>query len=149
MRSVTICVPGPPVPKGRPRIGRGPGGRPMAFTPAHTRKYEQLTRIAAGVAMGGHVPFDETLEVMVLAVLPIPASWSGKRQGEAARGERLPGTRPDVDNYAKAALDGCNGIVFRDDSLVTNLIVRKRYGERPRLEITVTPMTGVNTEGAD
>lgn len=33
----------------------------------------------------------------------------------------------DVDNYAKAILDGMNGIVYEDDSQVTHLSVKKRY----------------------
>ena len=48
---------------------------------------------------------------------------------------------PDADNFSKAALDGCNAIIFRDDRLVTDLIVRKRYSERPRLVITVETET--------
>jgi Holliday junction resolvase RusA-like endonuclease len=121
----------------------------MAFTPAHTRKYEAVLRLAAGEAMAGAPPFDEAIKVVVLAVVPVPRSLSKKRHAEAVRGDRLPVTRPDGDNYLKIALDGCNGIVFRDDSLATDLEVAKRYGERPSLTITVTPMLGVTHEGAD
>src|SRR3546814_7853415 len=86
-----------------------------------TRKYEDVLKLAAGQAMGGRNPLDEPLTVSVTAVLPIPASWSRKRQGEAARGERLPTSRPDVDNFAKAAHDACNTIVFREDRKSTRL----------------------------
>ena len=149
MEAICIMVAGPPVAKGRPRIGRGPAGRPMAFTPAHTRKYEQAIRIAAAAAMDGRAPLDEAVEMTVLVVLPIPMSMSRKRQREALAGLRLPTKRPDLDNFLKTAADGCAGVVFRDDSLIIKLIATKRYGSRPRLEITVEPLVGKNTEGAD
>jgi Holliday junction resolvase RusA-like endonuclease len=121
----------------------------MAFNPAHTRKYEALLRLAAGVAMAGAPPFDEAIKVVVLAVVPVPRSLSKKRHAEAICGQRLPVTRPDADNFAKIALDSLEGVVFRSDSLVTDLKIAKRYGERPCLTITVTPMFGVTHEGAD
>ena len=73
----------------------------------------------------------------ITAYVQPPKSMSKKKRLAALNDELRPSTRPDVDNYAKAALDGCNAIIFRDDSLVTDLIVRKRYSERPRLVITV------------
>src|SRR5262249_43732765 len=50
--------------------------------------------------------------------LPVPASWSGRRRDAALRGEVRPTSRPDTDNYIKAALDAINAIVVADDSLV-------------------------------
>ena len=67
----------------------------------------------------------------------MPKSFSRKKRGDALDGILKPTTRPDADNYAKAALDGCNGILFRDDSQVADLIVRKRYSVEPRLVITM------------
>ena len=55
----------------------------------------------------------------------------------AIDGVIVPTTRPDADNYAKAALDACNAILFKDDAQVTDLIVRKRYSVTPRLLITM------------
>ena len=37
--------------------------------------------------------------------------------------------RPDVDKLARAVLDGITGIVLTDDSLVTELLARKRTAE--------------------
>jgi Holliday junction resolvase RusA-like endonuclease len=88
-------------------------------------------------AMNGDKPLEEPVCLSVTAYVQPPKSLSKKRRQEAIDGTLKPSTRPDVDNYAKAALDGCNAIIFRDDSLVTDLIVRKRYSERPRLVITV------------
>ena len=42
-------------------------------------------------------------------------------------GELLPILRPDLDNLAKSVLDGMSGIVFTDDSQITDLEINKRY----------------------
>lgn len=44
-----------------------------------------------------------------------------------------------ADNLAKAALDACNGIIWRDDALICSLLVKKRYAAYPCLEIKVAP----------
>lgn len=133
---ISIVIPGPPIAKGRPRISTV-GKFARAFTPAKTRRYEDMIRCEAADAMGERGPLDEPVSVVVTAYVAPPKSLSKKRRQDALDGVTKPVTRPDLDNYAKAALDGCNAIVFRDDSLVTDLIVRKRYSERPRLVITV------------
>ena len=79
--------------------------------------------------------------------LPAPASWSAKRQGAALRGEIRPTTRPDADNYVKAALDAINEIVVVDDSMIVDLIVSKRYALTPQLAITITPLPALAAQG--
>lgn len=132
---ISFTVPGTPIAKGRPRFSMR-GGFARAYTPAKTRSYEDAIRIEAVNAMGGRAPLDEALTVVVTAYVPIPKSMPRKRRQDAIDGLLKPLTRPDWDNYGKC-LDALNGIVWRDDSLVTDAIVRKRYSERPRLVITV------------
>ena len=139
---VVITVVGEPVAKGRPRVAIA-GGKPRAYTPAATRKYEAHVRMAAQQAMGDRPPMNGAVAVSVIAWLPIPASWSGKRQRMAERGEIVPTKRPDCDNYLKAALDGCTGIVFGDDCQVIDARIAKSYSRLPRLEIRVAPYRAV------
>lgn len=136
MDLITLTIPGEPVAKGRPKV-TARGGFARAYTPAKTRQYEDLIRCAAAERMGDHPPLDEAVSVSITAYVKMPKRLSNKARTEAMDGVLKPVTRPDLDNYAKAALDGCNAIVFRDDSLVTDLIIRKRFSERPRLVITV------------
>ncbi|MES2902669.1 MAG: RusA family crossover junction endodeoxyribonuclease [Pseudomonadota bacterium] len=133
---LSITIPGIPVAKGRARLSTR-GGFARAYTPAKTRHYEDQIRCEAAGAMGDRPPLDEAVSIVITAYVAPPKSLSKKRRADALDGTAKPLTRPDLDNYAKAALDGCNAIIFRDDSLVTDLIVRKRYSERPRLTITV------------
>ncbi|HYE47189.1 MAG TPA: RusA family crossover junction endodeoxyribonuclease [Caulobacter sp.] len=45
----------------------------------------------------------------------------------------------DLDNLAKALLDGIKGYVFHDDAQVARLLVERREGERERILIRVAP----------
>lgn len=135
---ITFHVLGAPVGKGRARITRN-----GAFTPAKTRKYEAHVRMAAQQAMNlrGALPLEGPLRMILRADLPIPTSWSKKKRQAAVIGEISPCTRPDVDNYIKAALDACNGIVFADDSQVVRVEAEKAYSLQPKLVVTVMRRT--------
>ncbi len=134
--AVTIIIAGPAVAKGRPRVTR----RGFVYTPAATRKYEAHGRLAAQLAMNGRAPIAVPVRAEIVINLPVPASWSGKRRDAALRGDVRPTTRPDADNYVKAALDAINEIVVADDSLIVDLTAVKRYARVPQLTITVTPL---------
>ena len=140
--AIHITVAGEPVAKGRPRLSARPVGgvvRAMAYTPAKTRRYEAHVRLAAQQAMDGRAPLDGPVVVSVAAYMPIPQSWSQRKQRQAERGEILPTKRPDAENMLKSALDGCNGIVFADDKQAVEVRAIKSYSRRPRLEIRVAP----------
>lgn len=48
--------------------------------------------------------------------------------------------RVDVDNFNKLVFDALTGIVYEDDSLITELTVRKDYDpDYPRVVVTITP----------
>jgi Holliday junction resolvase RusA-like endonuclease len=113
---LAFVVPGPPVPKGRPRFGKG-----FSYTPKRTRDYERTVRLCAQAAVSA-------------------ARWSpdeGAYQVEI-RVYRA-ANRGDLDNFCKAATDPLNGLVWPDDRLVTSLAATMHVDrERPRLEVRVT-----------
>jgi Holliday junction resolvase RusA-like endonuclease len=119
--TVTTIIGGEPVAQGRARSGKG-----FVYTPARTRKYQAHGRLAAQQAMNGREPITVPVRAEITVDLPVPTSWSTKRRDAALRGEIRPTTRPDVDNYVKAALDSINDIVVLDDSLIVELIAAKR-----------------------
>ena len=133
---IVITVFGAPVAKGRPKLTtRGKFAR--AYTPAKTRHYEDRIRCEAAEIMADRPLLTGAITLTVTAYVAIPKSFSKRARAAANEGLCHPITRPDADNYAKAALDALNSVVFRDDAQVTDLIVRKRYSERPRLVVTI------------
>ena len=111
--------------------------RGTAYTPAAARKYEAHGRLAAQLAMADRPPIASAAKLAVWIELPIPSSWSRRRQQAALSGDIRPTTRPDIDNYVKAALDAISGVVIADDSIITELAAQKRYGLDPKLVLTV------------
>ena len=140
---VTVVIAGEPVAKARPRATR----RGFVYTPAHVRKYEAHGRLAAQFAMNGRPPLTVPVRADITVDLPVPASWSAKRRDAALRGDIRPTSRPDTDNYIKAALDTINAIVVADDSLVVDLVAIKRYAPVPALTITVAPLPALTAQG--
>lgn len=68
------------------------------------------------------------VRVIICAVFTVPAKWPVAKKKLALRNEIAPEMKPDCDNVAKAILDALNGIAYKDDSQVTELIVKKRFG---------------------
>lgn len=137
MTPVTLVIPGDPRGKGRPRFNRAQG---RAFTDSRTANAEGIVKVIAMAAMGDRPPFGCPVEVFVRAILPIPTSWSKKRQAEALTGDTLPTGKPDLDNVLKLIWDGLNRIVFDDDSQITAVTANKEYGAQPMTVVTVKPI---------
>jgi len=133
---ICFTVPGKPMGKGRPRVGKV-GSHARLFTPAATVAYEGLVAHAAAQAMAGRPLFDAAVACNVFLDCPVPASWSGKKQRMALGGEVLPTAKPDADNVVKAIFDGLNGVLWRDDVQVVDLRVRKRYSAAPAVRVEV------------
>jgi Holliday junction resolvase RusA-like endonuclease len=135
MNEIIFTVPGEPVAKGRAKFARR-GAFVTTYTPEKSVRYENLVRLAAQEAMRGADPFDRPVELTVAIFLPIPQSWSKKKQEKARTGLVGATKKPDADNVLKAIKDGMNGVVYVDDSRITDVSLKKRYALSPRVEIT-------------
>lgn len=107
---IAFTVPGHPQPKQRPRFGRR-----SVYTPEATRAYEKFVGYCARQAMQGEMLRGPVAVDMVV--------WT---RGKA-----------DVDNLAKAVLDGMRGIVYEDDSQVVHLSVTRCVDDNERVDIWV------------
>ena len=118
MTSLTFTVPGKPQPKQRARRGRN--GR--WYTPQATRDYEREVSIAAWAT---------------IKVFGLP--WALDARYRVTVGCFMPDKRKrDADNVAKSVLDGCNRVLWDDDSQVYEITVRKELDrENPRTVVTV------------
>jgi Holliday junction resolvase RusA-like endonuclease len=141
MAEIQFVVPGVPVGKGRPRASKTKAGVRM-YTPAKTASYEAVVAYAGRQAMAGRDPEQGALAVALTIVVPIPASWSGAKQERAVSGRIMPTTKPDIDNIEKAIFDALNGICWRDDVQVTDVLKSKRYGRQPGVRVTINPLEG-------
>jgi Holliday junction resolvase RusA-like endonuclease len=136
---IRFAVPGAPQGKGRPKVVKIGGFTRMA-TPEKTVAYEGLVAHAAQQVMAGAQLLDCAVACNVFIDAPVPASWSDKKRRMALTGEVLPKTKPDADNVVKAIFDGLNGVLWRDDVLVVDLRVRKRYAGTPCVRVEVWPV---------
>ncbi|MGE6602614.1 reverse transcriptase domain-containing protein [Lysinibacillus fusiformis] len=62
---------------------------------------------------------------------------TGPKRKLIASGELRPTKKPDLDNLIKGIKDGCNKIIWHDDSQIVDMTVRKFYSEQPRAEVTI------------
>ena len=138
---IRFDVLGPPQGKARPRA-MARGGFVRFYTPAKTVSYEGEIAYAAKVAMHDAPLIDAAVRVELAINCPIPASWSVKKRAEAASGGIFPTTKPDTDNVVKAVFDACNGVVWRDDVVVVDLVVRKRYSLIASVGVAIEPLPG-------
>lgn len=125
-REMVFVVPGLPHGKERPRLG----ARGNVYTPARTTGYEAKVKVLAQIASGRQ-------------------RWlrtAGARL-EVTLSVRFPDARRrDLDNVAKAILDGLNGVAYEDDSQVDALHVYRLDTSKkdPRVEVRVKVYEGTH-----
>ena len=131
---ITIIVPGKPIPKARPRLGKG-----NVYTPVKTVLYERLVGLKATQAMAGKKPFTGPVRLDLRAQFEVPKSWPAARKTQALLGELVPG-RVDTDNLVKSFTDALNRIVYVDDSQIVQINARRVYGHSAHVVATIQPM---------
>lgn len=113
MPRILIQVPGPPVPKGRPRVTRR-----GTFTPKRTAEYESRVRDAMEMAVKAYDwPTDREYRVRI-------AIYRERRQGDAI-------------NFAVSVQDAGNGICWDDDRQIQHVEVMRFDGEEPRTLVDI------------
>jgi Holliday junction resolvase RusA-like endonuclease len=135
MAKYEIVIPGVISPKGRPRFTTR-SGFVRTYTDEKTRKTESHIGRCA-IDQIGKILLAGALSVCIHVGLEIPKSKTKRWKADAAAGIIYPMTRRDIDNYAKACLDGLNGIAWADDGQVVDLRATKRYMEAPQTAITI------------
>ena len=127
--TVTFTIPGRPFAKQRPRATRQ--GR--VYTPKETVSFEATVGQIA--AQHFPQPLDGPVSVFIWATFQPPQSWSQKKARDHIG--RPHTQRPDLDICANAILDGLNRIAWADDGQVSELHVRKIWGNAAQTVVTV------------
>jgi len=131
-----FTIMGQPQGKARPRVVRN-HGISRTFTPEKTVNYENLVQLEYERQCSGD-PLQGAVEARIVAYFKIPKSVSKRRRAVLISGMVRHTNKPDADNLAKIICDALNRFAFADDSAISDLSVQKRYGEIPRVEVTLT-----------
>lgn len=117
---VKFNIPGRPVPKQRPRVGRNGN----IYTPRKSREYEKT------VARVGRLAFKNPYAGPVSLQVQIYLASTGNAG--------------DLDNYVKSIQDGLNGIAWQDDRQVIRLKagIAVQPGVLERAEILIKRVPG-------
>lgn len=75
-------------------------------------------------------------EPMLEGALALAVTFYLERPKSARKKDWWP-KRGDCDNYVKAVLDALQGLYFRNDNQIVRLVVEKRFGDPPRVRVTV------------
>lgn len=107
------------------------------YTPERTINYENWVKTCYLEKYKDKELMEKPLRVTIKAYFEIPKSTSKKRKQQMMDNEILPMVKPDTDNIAKGVLDSLNGIAYKDDKQVIELIVNKFYNNIPYVSVMI------------
>ena len=118
-----------PIPKGRPRLGKG--GK--VYTPNSTKVFEEICRLS----YGNRYYFDkEYISIKIVFKFKVPKSYSKKKYSKAIEGKIRPSTN-DIDNLLKSVLDGLNGKAWKDDRYIYSIEAEKIFADKDCIEVEI------------
>lgn len=98
------------------------------YTPTRTSSFEEKVQWAFKSKYNiQSEPSTKPFKAKIIAVFK-PAESLSKKKKEELLFKINYTKKPDADNIAKAVLDSLNGLVYKDDSQITALLVLKDYG---------------------
>ena len=129
---VTIILMGRPV----------PAAQRNQFNAIPKRQKDQiaLIRLEASRQMQNRPMLQGPLSLSLMAEVPIPVSGTKKWRMAALAGLEWPLKRPDLKNLLWLVEDALTSVVYADDSIVCEHRTLKRYGEQPKIVVTVMPL---------
>lgn len=126
-----ITIPGMPQGKARARTVKG-----HTYTPDKTVNYEALIKMTF-MQKYKQLMMCKQISIDITACFGIPKSASKIKTQLMLEGTIRPTKKPDLDNIAKVVCDSLNEIAYHDDSQIVELIARKFYSDKPRVEIEI------------
>ena len=131
-----VVVPGNPKGKQRPRMTKSG----LVYTPKATKDAEMKIKVAYSMAAGGvPYPLEQPLK-LILNVYYQLGQLKKKERQQALEAKIFPTKKPDIDNVAKLVMDSCTGVAYEDDRQVVELVCKKYYSTRPRIEFELIPI---------
>lgn len=133
-----LIIPGCPIALQRHRTAKTKAGFNINYDPSSADKQNFLWKAIADKQPAK--PYDEPIRVTMLFFMQRPKNHfrTGKFKGQLKENApKLHTVKPDLDNLEKFVKDALNKVYWRDDSVISTLIGRKIYSERPRTEIKI------------
>lgn len=121
-----------PTPASRPKVSRYGTYYGKNYT-----KFRRQAEIEIPNVIKDHTPYSLDTPLLVIATSYVNQPRTSERDWP----------RGDVDNYAKAILDACNGIVWEDDDSILLLVTSKAWSEQERVELDVRVITPESAAG--
>lgn len=133
--SISFVIPGI---KGKARARVTRTGH--AYTPSDTVNYENLVKLLAMKENKERLYFDkEPLRIKLRVFYDVPESYSKKKREQALQGELRPTKKPDADNIVKIVCDALNKVIYKDDSQIVEVFVKKEYtAKEPHVFVTIS-----------
>lgn len=136
MNTLTFEIPGVVQPQERPRFSRK-GKNVKTYDAPKSKDFKDFVKLVAYQNKPSKL-ITESIKLKADIYLMPPKKYrTGPKRKLIASGELRPTTKPDLDNLIKGIKDGCNKIIWHDDSQVVEMTVRKFYSEQPRAEVTI------------
>lgn len=137
---ICFTIEGRPRGKDRPRF-RKIGKFVSTYNTKGTKDYEEKVEDSYNKFYKDNPFLEGALEADIKSYFAPPSSISKKKQSELLG---KPYTKkPDSDNIGKIVLDPLNNLAFKDDSQVSDLIVRKAYSSRERTEVRIKELDNI------
>lgn len=89
--------------------------------------FEARLQMESFEVMEGRKIIKTPVSALVIIGIPIPKHFTEKKRIEILQKNLKPVNGNDLDNFEKCIFDGIKGIVIKDDGLIIDLFVRKRY----------------------
>ena len=123
MNSMTIFI--RPIPAPRPRVTK--------YGTYNDPKYTAYKKAIGLYIKRKFNVSDKPLRMNIEFMFKIPKSWSKKKKETM----QYHTSTPDIDNLVKGVMDSLNGIAYKDDSQVVEIIARKFYGSDDCITVSV------------
>ena len=111
------------------------------YTPTKTKHYENMIMTKYKLAGGIYHDVPAALKVTIQCFYRVPKNTSKSVKEKAITNElKHIKHKSDIDNVAKAVLDGLNKVAYKDDCQVAELEITKQYATDEKLIVTVEPI---------
>ena len=129
---VNFTIDGEPVGKERPRFNLA---TKRTYTPNKTKSYEELIKWLYQSKVKHY--FEGYIKMTLRCYYSIAKSNSKKIKEQKRNNVLRPSKKPDIDNVIKVVADSLNGIAYKDDTQIVEVVASKYYSDKPRVEVMI------------